>query len=52
MFILGVINAASFELCMTTPSFLLGKKGDLLELTRRKVHEDGMSIRKGIPAQR
>ena len=46
------INAASFELCMTTPSLLLGKKGDLLELARRRFMKMGMSMKKDIPAQR
>ena len=41
------INDASYALCQGNPALLLGKKGDLLELARAKVHEDGYSYKKG-----
>ena len=41
------VNLASIELCVKTPSFLLGKRGDLLMLAKDKVHEDGYQYKKG-----
>ena len=40
------INKASFELCFNNPSLLLESKGILLELAKKKVHEDGYCYRK------
>ena len=41
------INDASFSLCQGNPALLLGKKGDILELARAKVHQDGYNYKKG-----
>ena len=41
------INDAGYSLCQGNPTLLLGKKGDLLELARAKVHEDGYNYKKG-----
>lgn len=41
------INTASFQLCLSNPSLLLEKKGDLLDMARKKVHEDSYCYKKG-----
>ena len=41
------INNASFHLCQGNPALLLGKKGEIFELARAKVHEDGYNYKKG-----
>ena len=41
------INDASYSLCQGNPSLLLGKKGDILDLARAKVHQDGYVYKKG-----
>ena len=41
------INDVSYSLCLGNPSLLLGKKGDILDLARAKVHEDGYIYKKG-----
>jgi len=40
------VNLASIELCLTSPSLLLGKRGDLLALAKDKVHEDGYQYKR------
>ena len=41
------INDASYSLCLANPALLLGKKGDIYDLARAKVHEDGYNYKKG-----
>ena len=41
------INDASFYLCFNNPSLLFENKGALLEMARKKVHEDGYCYKKG-----
>lgn len=39
-------NTASFQLCLSNPSLLLEKKGDLLDMARRKSMKMATAIRK------
>ena len=41
------INAAGFQMCLNNPALLLEKKGTLLDLAKKKVHEDGYVYKKG-----
>ena len=41
------INNASFKMCLSNPSLLLENKGTLLEMARKKVHEEGYCYKKG-----
>ena len=41
------INNASFNLCFNNPSLLLESKGTLLEMAKKKIHEDGYCYKKG-----
>ena len=41
------INNASFNLCYNNPSLLLENKGTLLEMAKKRVHEDGYCYKKG-----
>lgn len=41
------INNASFSLCFNNPALLLESKGTLLEMAKKKVHEEGYCYKKG-----
>lgn len=41
------VNDATYQLCLENPNLLLEKKGDLLEMARQRVHEDGYCYKKG-----
>lgn len=41
------VNDASIELCLKNPSLLFLKRGNLLNMAKDKVHEDGYNYKKG-----
>ena len=41
------INSARYQLCLNNPSLLLERKGALLEMAKKKVHEAGYLYKKG-----
>ena len=41
------VNDASVNLCLKNPSLLFIKRGDLLNMAKDKVHEDGYNYKKG-----